>query len=81
MIKTKSDSQSIRLMGTKVPYIYLAHVFEALSGTSKRLVKLRVLTNLFRSAFRVTPDQLEDIMWVINGYSGIFVTFQQVSVH
>jgi len=56
--------------GESVPYLYLAHVFESLSGTTKRLQKLRILTNLFRTAFRLTPEQLEDIIYLCTNTLG-----------
>jgi len=47
-----------------VPYLYLAHVFESLSSTTKRLKKMRILTNIMRTALLLSPDQLADIFYL-----------------
>ena len=46
------------------PYLFLARAFEALAGTTKRLLKQRILTNLFRSALRLTPGLTETILYL-----------------
>jgi len=50
--------------GKEAHYLYLAHMFEALTATTKRLRKLRILTNIMRTALRMTPDQLQDIFYL-----------------
>ena len=55
---SSSLSPPLSLSVSRVPYLALARTFELIEEESKRLKIISILTNLFRSVFLLSPEEM-----------------------